>query len=366
MPPAFLRPRAAVAVLFPALALGLLLASGRPAGAATPAGKDLLLIDAAQQVALGVRLATVRPATAAALELPARVVAPASAQALVAAPAPGVITAVAVAGGEAVHRGQLLATLHSSEVAQLQREREQARLQWQLDRQQAQRDSRLYAEGIIAASRQQAAAARERQARALLGERELALRLAGATTGVDGRVRLLAPIDGVVAQVQALPGQRVDVATPLFHLLAPGALLLELDATAAQAQALRPGAAVEVAQAGARGVLLSVAPSLSPTQSVVLRARLSRAGALHAGALVQARVHLPPRPGLHVVPPAALTRIAGRESVLVAVPTGFRIVPVAVQARLADSVVVSGPLRDGEQVAASGVIALKAAAEGRP
>lgn len=364
MPSAFLRPR--VAVLLPGLALGLLLGAGSSAAGAAPAGQDLLSIDAAQQVALGVRLAAVRPATAVALELPARVTAPASAQALVAAPAAGVITRVAVASGEAVHRGQLLATLHSSEVAQLQREHEQARLQWQLDRRQAQRDSQLYAEGIIAASRQQAAAARERQARSLLGERELALRLAGASAGVDGRVRLLAPIDGVVMQVQALPGQRVEAAATLFHLLEPGALLLELEATAAQAQALRPGVAVEVAQAGARGVVLSVAPALSPTQSVVLRARLSESGSLQPGALVQARVHLPPLPGLHAVPPAALTRIAGREAVLVAVPSGFRIVQVVVRARLPDSVIVSGPLRDGEQVAASGVIALKAAAEGRP
>lgn len=350
------------------IALALLLAlPWLAARAAAPApAPDLIAVDAAQRTALGVRVAEVRPAGSAALSLPARVVVPAQAQALIAAPAAGVITRVEAAAGDTVHRGQPLAEMQSAEVAQLQRDADDARIQYDLARQQSLRDATLLAEGIIPASRAQAAAAREGQAAALLRERRLALRLRGADSGLNGRLRLLAPIDGVVAQAQALPGQRVDVGAPLFHLLAGHALALEMDASSEQAAALRAGAEVEIEGSAARGVLLAVAPALTPGQQVVLRARLSEPAGLRAGSLVRARVHLPARAGLFAVPPSALSSIAGRDSVLVEQAPGFRVVPVRVVARLADMVIVEGPLRAGAQVAVSGVAALKASAGGKP
>ncbi len=350
------------------MALGLLLALpwllARAAGPAQDG--TLIAVDAAQRTALGVRVAELRPAGSAALSLPARVVVPAQAQAVVAAPAPGVLTRVDAASGDAVRRGQLLGEMQSSEVAQLQRDAHDARIQFDLTREQHRRDAALLAEGIIPASRAQAAAARESQAAALLRERRLALRLRGAGSGLDGRVRLLAPIDGVVAQAQALPGQRVDGGAPLFHLVASNTLALEIDATAEQAAALHAGAPVEVAGSSARGVLLALAPALTPGQHVVLRARLGDPAGLRAGALVQARVQLPARADMFAVPPSALTRVAERDSVLVEQPQGFRVVPVRVVARLPDAVIVDGPLRAGQQVAISGVAALKAGAGAKP
>ncbi len=350
------------------LALGLLLAlPWLPAWAAGPAqDASFIAIDAAQRTALGVRVAELRPAASAALSLPARVVVPAQAQAVVAAPAPGVLTRVDAASGDAVRRGQLLGEMQSTEVAQLQRDADDARIQFDLAREQHRRDAALLAEGIIPASRAQAAAARESQAASLLRERRLALRLRGAGSGLDGRVRLLAPIDGVVAQTQALPGQRVEGGAPLFHLIAANALALEIDATAEQAAALRAGAEVHVAGSSARGALLALTPALTPGQHVVLRARLSEPAGLHAGALVQARVQLPARAGMFSVPPSALTRVAERDSMLIEQPQGFRVVPVRVVARLPDAVIVDGPLRAGQQVVISGVVALKAGAGAKP
>ncbi len=336
------------------------------AHAAAPTAGPFIAADQAEQVAMGVRLAAVRAAAASALELPGRAVVPVDAQALVAAPAAGLVERVAAAPGDSVHRGQLLASLQSPDVARMQREWAAARVQRDLAQRQALRDRQLLGEGVIAAARAQASAAQERQADALLRERELALRLHGASPGLDGRMRLLAPIDGVVAQAQALPGQRVEAAMPLFRLVANGALALELDATPLQAAAVHAGAAVEVPEAGARGVLLALPPALSAGQSVVLRARLMHPGSLRAGALLRARVLLPVRPGWFSLPPTALTRIDGRESVLVSEPGGFRVVPVQVATRLADTVIVSGALRAGQQVAASGVAALKAATAGKP
>ncbi len=350
------------------LALGLLMALpwflARAAGPAQDG--SFIPIDPAQRTALGVRVAEVRAAASADLRLPARVVVPVQAQAVIAAPAPGVMTRLDAAAGDAVRRGQLLGEMQSPEVAQLQRDADDARIQFDLAREQHRRDAALLAEGIIPASRAQAAAAREGQAAALLRERRLALRLRGAGSGLDGRVRLLSPIDGVVAQAQALPGQRVDAGAPLFHLMAANSLALEIDATAEQAAVLRAGAQVEVAGTSARGVLLALAPALTAGQHVVLRARLREPGGLRAGAMVQARVQLPARAGMFAVPPSALTSVAERESVLVEQDQGFRVVPVRVVARLPDAAIVDGPLHAGQQVAISGVAALKAGAGAKP
>ena len=71
---------------------------------------------------------------------------------------------------------------------------------------------------------------------------------------------------------------------------------------------------------------------------------------------------LPAQAGVWRVPPAAVTQINGRDVVLTVTKQGFRIVPVTVAGRLNDAVMVSGPLKAGDKVAATGVVAIKAAA----
>jgi RND family efflux transporter MFP subunit len=340
----------------------LALAAGPAQNAPIRSRSAIIPISAEQQVALGVRLAAVQPAAAAHLALPARVVVPIAHQAVVSAPVSGLVVTILVNAGDRVKRGQILAELSSPQIAQLQRERADAATQQGLARAQVQRDAQLVQEGIIPAARLQQAQARQREADAMMAERALALRLAAGDAGLDGKARVRAPMDGVIVQSLALPGQRLDMSAPLFHIATPGQLGLEIEATPDQAASVEPGAAVGVPEAGAEGVLQAKAPVLSAGQTVLLRVRLTKPGSLHAGALVQASVSLPAQQGLWRVPPASVTQMAGHDAVLVAVQGGFRIVPVRVASRLNDAVIVAGPLRAGDQVAASSVVAIKAAA----
>lgn len=321
-------------------------------------------ISVEQQVALGVRLAAVQPAVTAQLTLPARVVVPIAHQAIVAAPVSGLVTKILVNTGDVVRRGQILAELSSPQIAQLQRERSAAATQQGLARAQVQRDAQLFQEGIIPAARLQQAEARQREADAMMAERALALRLASGDTGLNGKAHVRAPMDGVIARSLALPGQRMEMSAPLFHIASQGQLGLEIEAAPDQAAALEPGAAVEVPVAGAQGVLQAKAPALGAGQTVVLRVRLTKSGSLHAGALVQATLNLPAQRGLWRVPPASVTQMGGHDAVLVAVQGGFRVVPVRVASRLSDGVIVAGPLNAGDRLAASSVVAIKAAAGG--
>lgn len=315
-----------------------------------------------QQVALGVRLQAVQPAGAVVFELPAQVTVPAANQAVVAAPAPGVVEKLLVSTGDAVRKGQVLAELRSAELAQLQRDRAQAQTQLDLARKQAQREETLVHEGIVPAARLDAARAQQAQAQAALAERDLAVRLAAGGAALNGVAVLRAPVEGVVASVDVLPGQRVDMGAPLLHLQRAGALALQVQATAAQAAALPLGAAVQVADRGAAGDLVAKAPALGAGQSVTLRVHLRQPGNLVAGETVKARIAVPAQPGLWRVPPASVVDMGGQTVVFAASAKGFAVVPVTVRARLDDAVLVQGALRAGQQVAASGVVAIKAAA----
>ena len=331
-------------------------------GTATAATPGLIALSADQQTALGVRLAVVQSATSAQIDLPARVTVPPSQQAVVSAPASGLITQLLVNPGDPVKRGQVLAELSSPQIAQLQRERGDAQSRLDLAQRQFQRDDALVKEGIVPSARLDSARAQQREAQAMLSERDLALKLASGGAGLNGKAVLRAPIDGVVTEATALPGQRVDMAAPLFRIAQQGQLWLEIDASPQQAASLQVGTAVDVPELQARGVLQAKSTALSAGQSVLLRVRVTQAGALQAGGLVQARLSLPAQAGVWRVPPAAVTQINGRDAVLVADKGGFRIVPVAVAGRLNDAVMVSGPLKAGDKVAATGVVAIKAAA----
>lgn len=329
---------------------------------AQPAAPGLIAMSLDQQTALGVRLAAVQSAAAAQIDLPARVAVPPSQQAVVAAPAAGLVTRLLANPGDMVKSGQPLAELSSPQIAQLQRERSEAHSRFELAQRQLQRDTALVNEGIVPSARLDAARAQSREAQAMLAERDLALKLAAGGTALNGMAVLRAPIAGVVTEAAVLPGQRVDMAATLFRIAQQGQLWLEIDASPQQASALQTGATVEVPALQAQGVVQAKSSALNAGQSVLIRVRVTQPGSLQAGGVVQARLNLPAQTGVWRVPPAAVTQIAGRDAVLTAVKDGFQIVSVTVVGRLNDAVMVRGPLKAGDKVAATGVVAIKAAA----
>mgnify|MGYP002137593477 CR=1 FL=1 len=97
----------------------------------------------------------------------------------VSAPVAGMIEQLAVAPGDNVRRGQVLARLAGPQGLELQRDALQASAQATLQQQNLKRDEQLFAEGLIAESRLQATRAAAAQATAQAGERRQGLALAG-------------------------------------------------------------------------------------------------------------------------------------------------------------------------------------------
>ena len=352
-------PIAVVALLLPAAAL---------------AADTLIAVSAPQLKSLAIAVQPLASLKAsAARRLPAQVVVPPRQVELMAAPLAGLVTAVTVAGGETVQKGQSLARLQGPQLLELQRDYLHARSQQQLAAETRRRDEALHADGIIAQARLSASQAAERQAAALLAEKRQALQLAGLAApdgkarGLSGRAAIRAPFAGVVLEANVAAGQRVDAAAPLFKLAridGASPLWLEIQASAAEAAGLAPGDSVAVPGCAAPARLTLIAPHLNAaSQAILLRAELPRpAGCVRPYQFVQAEV-TPARAGGDAwrVPAGAVTRHQGQAWLFVEAAGGFRPAPVRVLDETEQSTLVGGELKGEARIAIRGVAALKAA-----
>lgn len=311
------------------------------------------------------------------LRLAGRAVVPNAALDVVLAPVTGRIESPLVNPGETVKAGQALARLHSAEVLAMQRDLVSARAAADVARSRAERDEALFADGIIARNRLIESRAARDDAEAQLREHQQLLRLAGLSDGAINRIRSAADISplltvsarraGTVLQQTTGPGQAVAAGDPLFQIAALDHLWLELQATRAQAQRIAKGDAVQVA--GCEGPATVIATSLhldSQSQTVTVRAELRDAdGCLSPNQYVEASVS--PRasgPGLISVPEGGLIRLEGSDHVFVQADGGLRPVPVTVERRASGTAWVSGALKPGDNVAATGLAALKGTWQG--
>ncbi len=328
---------------------------------------DAFVLSPAQAKALGVEVAVAGEGGGAAQGgLPARVVVPNGQMRVVAAPVAGLVEMLAVAPGEAVRRGQVVARLASPQALELQRDALQAGSQARLAEQNRQRDEQLYAEGLIAESRLQASRAAAAQAAAQASERRQGLALAGIAPGqVGGSLALVAPIDGVVLEQGASVGQRLESSALIYRIARLAPLWLEIQAPAALAGGLKEGAPVQVAGGEAGGRLIAVGRAVEEgSQSVLLRALVERgAPSLRPGQTVAVSLDLPAAGGLRL-PATAVARQGGAAVVFVQTAADARGLtflprPVKTGAENGGTVAVEG-VQDGERVAVKGVSGLKA------
>ncbi|WP_415033693.1 efflux RND transporter periplasmic adaptor subunit [Azonexus sp.] len=294
------------------------------------------------------------------LHLPAQVVVPPAQIAVLAAPMPALVGRVHVAYGESVRAGQIVAELQGPAFLEAYSAHVQAQSQAALASENCQRDESLLADGIIAQSRLSASRAAERQARALAAEKRQIVQTAGITA--KGTAVLRSPFAGVVLAAQAEPGTQVDALTPLFKLAQVSPLWLEMQASAAQAEAVPLGAQIKVSGCPRPARVTLVAPAVqAASQSVLVRAELADpGGCVKPLAFVSAQLVPAALPsGQWQVPLAALTRAQEKTWLFVAQAAGFRAVPVEVLAETAGQARIAADLPAGTRIVTRGVAALK-------
>ncbi|CAJ0729316.1 efflux RND transporter periplasmic adaptor subunit [Ralstonia mannitolilytica] len=321
-------------------------------------------LSAEQARALGVRFSLVAASGGLEVGTHARVVFKPDAQYVVAAPYAGVVPRVLVSLGQTVRPSQPLAGFLSPQLFEASRALTEANSQARLAQQSLARDKALFDDGIIAGSRWQATQARAAEANAMAKARRAELASAGiAFTGAGGEAQLIANHGGVVSEVNAVPGARVEAAAPLFRIVDPAALELDL-LVGRDVPVPTIGDRIEIVPRGASGTVIGVAPSGDGTAGVRVRASLERRGDLRAGESVNVTLKLrgsngAGASGLVRVPAAALAYVSGVPGVFVATDKGFRFQEVAVASTDDAVAVLRANLPTGTRVAVAGVGALK-------
>lgn len=339
---------------------------------------DQFAMTPAQMQALGVQVQRLEAAAGSeGPTYPARVVLPPRQEQVVSAPLAGVIDQLLVGENEQVRAGQPLARLISPELGELQLKLMEASSQQRLASATLQRERQLFAEGIIPQRRVQEAEAAAVQQFARVRQSEAALRLAGTDAAslkriadgmaVDSNITLRARSGGMVSELSAKLGQRVQSADVLMRLADTSKLWLDVQVPLgwqSGSTAVR-GLPVEVNGREASAVTQSLGSVASDNQTLTLRAEV-RTGAnlLRPGEFVQVRLPFAAAQGFSV-PLQSVVRQGDKAYVFIRTAQGFNATPVTVLASAGQTVRVAGALQAGQEVATSSVIALKAAWQGK-
>lgn len=327
------------------------------AAATTPslAAKPLAL-NPAQEAAMGVVLATAKPASSAPLAAaPATVTPPLNGRRVVSSPFAGTVSRVHVLEGQTVKGGAPLVTLFSRDVLTISSELAQSQAELRVADAAARRTQILASEGVIAGARAEEAQARAAQARALVNERRRLL----SGGGGSGEYVLRAPVAGRVAVLHAQPGGGLEAMAPAVTLDRVDKLWIEARISPAIARKLQVGYSVRVGATSGRVVALGA--SIDPkTRSLPLRAELDGVADLAPGQAVSVILLAPAPAGAQSIPRSALLQAPDGAKVFVKTGSGYQAHPVAVVGVAGAEAVVTG-LPTGARVAAAGAAQLKSA-----
>jgi len=320
---------------------------------------DEFAVTAAQMQGLGITVQRLdKPADIQGQAYPARVVLPPSQEQVVSAPLAGLVDRVLVGENDTVKGGQPLLRLISPELGELQLKLLEASSKSRLSQKTAQRERMLFAED-----------------RARVQQAEAALRLAGMDTAsvrkiaaggaLQDGLTVHAKTAGTVMALDVKAGQRVAQADALMRLADTRQLWLDIQLPAdRRSQVAIKGGQIAVVGRDATAAPMSLGSMVSDSQTVTLRAQVTKgANLLRAGEFVQAQVPFAAVSGAEswAVPVPSVVRQGDKAYVFVRTPKGFVAQQVVVLNSAGASVQVQGPLKAGQDIAVTSVIALKAA-----
>jgi cobalt-zinc-cadmium efflux system membrane fusion protein len=357
-----------------ALCLSALFSASLPVHAA-----DQFAVTAEQMQALGIKTRKLgAPGPIEGPAYPARVVLPPKQEYVVSAPLSGVVDQLFVSPNDVVKVGQPLLRLISPELGDLQLRLSEAATKGKLAQQTLQRERMLAAEGIVPQRRVQEAEAAGASNAAESRQAEASLRLAGLDSESVRRVAnggalqdalvLRARTAGTVAELLVRAGQRVPSAEALVRIADTSKLWLDIQIPVArQAQVPQRGAVIAIVGRDAAATPESFGGRVGDDQTLTLRADVTRGmKSLRIGEFVQARVPFAAASAAAFgVPIIALARDGDKAHVFVRTANGFVAKPVTVVASAGDAAQVTGDLAEGQEIAVSSVIALRAAWQGK-
>lgn len=354
------------------LLLGLLLA------ATGVQASHEIAISPEQMQRIGISLVNLEPARSYVTDrMPARVTIPPQQVRVLSASRGGLVTALTVSESDEVQAGEVLVDIESPGLVGLQRELLQAATQLRMAQAELKRNEQLRKTSNVSERIYQESRSTLDEAEALVDERRQVLLLAGMTPEavvdleqgrrITSTLQVRSPIDGVVVEVPAALGERVEDSEPLVRVARLEPLWLQIGVPLDRLRGVNPGGGVEIACGSGEAKVDLIGRKVDPAnQTVQVRALVNGAGdCLRPGQFVEVRLRLSGGESQFRVPSSAITRIGNAPMVFLHEAAGFAPVAVKVVAREGEYSIVTGGLSAGSKVAASGIASLKAAWAGR-
>jgi biotin carboxyl carrier protein len=335
----------------------------------------LLVIDAKQQAALGVRVAGLQTAQAGQMLASATVTTPPGKDITITAPYAGQLSRVLVGLGDAVRVGTGLGYFTSPMLGDARRQLHEASLEAQNTHAALLRDQALFEEGIIPAVRLQLSRNKDEAAKTAAQSRAAELAASGLRfSGPDGNNGyatgvLHSPISGVVVDAFTSVGQRVEAGTVLFKLADTRQLQLDIQLSGDKAARLKVGDKVNMPSRNAQAKITGVSRALDAGQSAKARALVTQRGSLQIGEVVSVQL----QPDLAAldntgkaagpawwVPSRAISQWQGRPLIFVAHAKGFTAQTVRILSSNDDTSVIEAALPENSKLAVTGIASLRA------
>ena len=289
----------------------------------------------------------------------------------------GQVERVNVSTGQAVQRGQVLATVLIPELVDLSANLTSAQADVGLAQDNYQREKSLWQQGIAAKQDYLQADNDLKRARIAVRAAEQRLKAYGvsSTDAQTGRMALRAPISGTVLNKDILAGEYIQPDKQLFQIARLDALWVEFAVPEQNLNVLRTGTQVRVQtdpqSAPVAATILTFTPSADPqSRQRLARARLGRVPAdWRPDLFVTVQVEQPANTAVLAVAREALQTVEGQTVVFVLQQDGdeyeLKAQPIQVRDQQADSAwveVVQG-LVEGEKYIRQGSAALKSELE---
>ncbi|PHS22660.1 MAG: efflux transporter periplasmic adaptor subunit [Methylophaga sp.] len=218
---------------------------------------------------------------------------------VISAPLSGLLSALLVAEGDSISKGQILAVIHSPQLLQKQSAYLAALTEMKLAGTEKKRDQDLFKEGIIAERRFLESSAKYtlintrvqqyRQALKLSGMNNASLAKLNRTHNLTATLTIKAPLSGIVLEQLATPGIQVDVLTPIYKVAHLKPLWLEIQVPLEQLGTIKEGTPINIVGSEITGKVITVGQRVQGVdQSVLVRAEVTKgAEQLRPGQFVQ-------------------------------------------------------------------------------
>ena len=266
--------------------------------------------------------------------------------------------------GMQVEAGKPVARLYSTDYEAIRSELETQRLTVEHMTHLAERAEELRALGLRSAQEVDEAEHDAKSAR--LAFRATQGRLSAVRpTNCTGCFELVAPATGIVADMLVEAGDPVGMSQPFLTIFDGERYWLDVSLPEGVARTIALGANVALPGLPEKGTVVAIDPKVDPhLQSVRIKIELPASTPWRLGQLVDISLEGLNEGAALTAPARAIVRIGGTDCVFVETENGFQRVDVEVLARSRDEVVLRGDIALGDQVAVSGLAALKNLAEG--